>query len=179
MTPSDRQLTGLAGELGEALRSTGATVASVESCTGGWIARSLTDVPGSSEWFGWGWVTYSNEAKRELVGVPGEVLEAHGAVSAETVLAMARAGRRQSGAEYAMAVSGIAGPDGGTPDKPVGTVWFAWDGPGVESGPDAPGIAERQRFAGDREAIRRQAVAHALQGLLDLVSSGPGKRSVP
>ena len=177
MTPSDAQLTNLARELGEALRGRGANVACVESCTGGWIAKTLTDVPGSSAWFGWGWVTYANDAKRQLVGVPEAILASHGAVSEAAVAAMARAGRILSGAEFAVAVSGVAGPDGGTPEKPVGTVWFGWDVPWdmIDRGtagttdPDVPGITERCVFAGDRESIRRQAVAHALRGLLDLI----------
>ena len=189
MTPSDARLTDLARNLGEALRERGARVACVESCTGGWIAKTLTDIPGSSAWFGWGWVTYANDAKRQLVGVPEAVLGSHGAVSEAAVAAMARAGRVLSGADFAVAVSGIAGPEGGTPEKPVGTVWFGWDGPAdaIDRGTpgtgdrdaadttdiDAPGIADRRVFAGDRESIRRQAVAHALMGMLSLVESGP------
>ena len=179
MTPSDAHLTALAGDLGEALRERGARVACVESCTGGWIAKTLTDVPGSSAWFGWGWVTYANDAKRQLVGVPEAILAAHGAVSEAAVAAMARAGRILSGAEFAVAVSGVAGPDGGTPKKPVGTVWFGWDGPpemiargtSGTTDPNVPGVTAHRVFAGDRDSIRRQAVAHALGGLLSLVGS--------
>lgn len=187
MTPSDAQLTALARDLGEALRDRGTRVACVESCTGGWVAKTLTDVPGSSEWFGWGWVTYANDAKRQLVGVPEAILAAHGAVSEAAVAAMARAGRILSGAEFAVAVSGVAGPDGGTPEKPVGTVWFGWDAPrdmidrdtAGTTDPDVPGITEQRVFAGDRDSIRRQAVAHALRGLLKLIEgqaaeAGPG-----
>ena len=187
MTPTDAQLTALARELGEMLQGRGARVACVESCTGGWIAKTLTDIPGSSEWFGWGWVTYANDAKRQLVGVPEDVLAAHGAVSEAAVAAMARAGRILSGADFAVAVSGIAGPEGGTPEKPVGTVWFGWDGPAdvidrvrpAASDQGVPGITKREVIAGDRESIRRQAVLHALRGLLDLVEghaaeAGPG-----
>ena len=177
MTPSDAQLTDLARNLGEALRERGARVACVESCTGGWIAKTLTDVPGSSEWFGWGWVTYANDAKRQLVGVPEAILDSDGAVSEAAVAAMARAGKVLSGADFAVAVSGIAGPEGGTPEKPVGTVWFGWDGPpgmidrgaAGKTDADVPGVTARRAFAGDRESFRRQAVAHALQGLLELV----------
>lgn len=187
MTPSDAHLTELAREVGEALARNGARVACVESCTGGWIAKALTDVPGSSAWFGWGWVTYANDAKRQLVGVPEAVLAAHGAVSEAAVAAMARAGRVLSGSEFAVAVSGVAGPDGGTPEKPVGTVWFGWDGPpdmidrrsADKTDPDVPGITARRVFAGDRESIRRQAVAQALRGLLELVETDavrPGLR---
>ena len=189
MTPSDAQLTDLARNLGEALRERRARVACVESCTGGWIAKTLTDVPGSSEWFGWGWVTYANDAKRQLVGVPEAILSTHGAVSEAAVAAMARAGRVLSGADFSVAVSGIAGPEGGTPEKPVGTVWFGWAGPAnvIDHGTpgardndasgttvlDVPGITDRRVFAGDRESIRRQAVEHALKGILSLVESGP------
>ncbi len=182
MISPDVQLTSLAGKLGAALRARGACVAIVESCTGGWVAKAITDVPGSSEWFGWGWVTYSNEAKLRLVGVPGELLAVHGAVSGEVVEAMARGARHLSGAEFAVAVSGVAGPGGGTTRTPVGTVWFAWAGPwdarqddlagraddgALESAARrAPGMIGRRVFCGDREAIRRQTVAHALTGLL-------------
>ena len=183
MTPTDAQLTVLARDLGEALRDRGARVACVESCTGGWIAKTLTDVPGSSAWFGWGWVTYANDAKRQLVGVPEAILAAHGAVSEAAVAAMARAGRILSGAEFAVAVSGVAGPEGGTPEKPVGTVWFGWDGPpdtidnsaADKTDPDVPGITARRVFDGDRESIRRQAVAHALRGLLEMLESDRDK----
>ena len=179
MTPSDAQLTSLARELGDVLLARGARVACVESCTGGWIAKTLTDVPGSSAWFGWGWVTYANDAKRQLVGVPEAILAAHGAVSEAAVAAMARAGRILSGAQFSAAVSGVAGPDGGTPEKPVGTVWFGWDGPrdmiersaAGTTDPNVPGITACRVFSGDRESIRRQAVAHSLQGLLELVQS--------
>ncbi|MCZ0952331.1 MAG: nicotinamide-nucleotide amidohydrolase family protein [Rhodospirillaceae bacterium] len=187
MAPSDVQLTELASAVGEALARHGAGVACVESCTGGWIAKALTDVPGSSAWFGWGWVTYANDAKRQLVGVPDAILATHGAVSEVAVAAMARAGRILSGADFAVAVSGVAGPDGGTPEKPVGTVWFGWDGPADvidrvrprAGDTSVPGITERRMFAGDRESIRRQAVSHALRGLLDVVEghaarAGPG-----
>ena len=181
MTPSDARLTELARDLGAALLARGARVACVESCTGGWIAKVLTDVPGSSAWFGWGWVTYSNDAKRQLVGVPEAILAARGAVSEAAVAAMARAGRVLSGAEFSVAVSGVAGPGGGTAEKPVGTVWFGWDAPpdvldGATVGttdPDVPGVTARCLFSGDRESIRRQTVAHALRGMLELVGSGP------
>ena len=181
MTLSDTELTALARDLGAALLARRSRVACVESCTGGWIAKVLTDVPGSSAWFGWGWVTYGNDAKRQLVGVPEAILTAHGAVSRAAVAAMARAGQILSGAEFSVAVSGVAGPGGGTEEKPVGTVWFGWDAPpdvldGATVGtadPDLPGVTARRLFSGDREAIRRQTVAHALRGMLELVGSGP------
>ena len=183
MTPTDAQLNALARRLGEVLQDRGARIACVESCTGGWIAKTLTDVPGSSAWFGWGWVTYANDAKRQLVGVPETILTAHGAVSEAAVAAMARAGRILSGAEFAVAVSGVAGPDGGTPEKPVGTVWFGWDGsPDMldrggagRTDPNETGVTARRVFAGDRETIRRQAVAHAVRGLLEMLEGDRGK----
>jgi nicotinamide-nucleotide amidase len=159
MVQSDEQLEGLAERLGEALRARRWRVACAESCTGGWLAKSFTDVPGSSAWFGWGFVTYANEAKTAMLGVPAALIAAHGAVSEPVVRAMAEGARRVSGADFAVAVSGIAGPHGETEAKPVGTVWIAWAGP---SGTHAA----HEVFAGDREAVRRQGVAHALRGLL-------------
>ena len=122
-------------------------MACAESCTGGWISKTLTDVPGSSAWFGWGFVTYADDAKRDALGVPQSVLSAHGAVSEAVVAAMAERARTRAAAEFSVAVSGVAGPDGGTRDKPVGTVWFAWCGSGAAR-------TERCRFDGDREAVR-------------------------
>ncbi len=152
----------LARRVGQALLAAGLTVATAESCTGGWIAKALTDVPGSSSWFGTGLVTYSNAAKTALLGVRGETLERYGAVSEETVRDMATGAIRASRADIAVAVSGIAGPDGGTPQKPVGTVWFAWAMAG-----DRPLVtAECIRFQGDRETVRRRSVCHGLDGVL-------------
>jgi len=162
MSRSDADLYALARALGEALLASGATIATAESCTGGWIAKALTDVPGSSGWFGTGFVSYSNSAKSDLLGVPTGTLAEHGAVSEPTVRAMAAGCIARSGAEFAVAVSGVAGPGGGTVDKPVGTVWFAFAaGAAIE--------AERRQFAGDREAVRRETVAHALDTLIRLV----------
>lgn len=159
MVQTDDQLDSLARELGERLRARGWHVASAESCTGGWLAKSFTDVPGSSAWFGWGFVTYANEAKTAMVGVSPELIAEHGAVSEPVVCAMAEGAREVSGADLAVAVSGIAGPRGERPDKPVGTIWIAWA--------SAAGThAEHSVFAGDRESIRRQSVALALRGLL-------------
>lgn len=159
MVQTDDQLDTLARELGERLRKRGSQVACAESCTGGWVAKSLTDVPGSSAWFGWGFVTYANEAKTAMVGVSPELIAEHGAVSEPVVRAMAEGARRASGADIAVAVSGIAGPHGETPGKPVGTIWIAWTS-------EAGTHAEHNVFAGDREAVRRQSVAQALRGLL-------------
>ncbi len=164
MTPSDRELEALARSLGDTLLRREAWVACAESCTGGWIAKTLTDVPGSSAWFGWGFVTYGNDAKRGLLDVPVDVLREHGAVSEAVVVSMAEGARERSGAAFSVAVSGVAGPNGGTPDKPLGTVWFAWGSPGSM-------LTECCRFTGDRESVRRQAVAQALEGLAKLARS--------
>ena len=161
MTPSDKELETLALKLGRALHVRGWRLAAAESCTGGWIAKALTDVAGSSQWFEGCVVAYSDAAKTELLGVPTDVLTAHGAVSEETVRAMADGARRRFAADLAVAVSGVAGPGGGTPDKPVGTVHFAW---AVPTGVTAAGRV----FAGGREAVRRQTVAVALERLIEL-----------
>jgi nicotinamide-nucleotide amidase len=161
MTPSDKELEALALKLGRALQVRGRRLAAAESCTGGWIAKALTDIAGSSQWFEGGVVAYSNAAKTELLGVPADVLAAHGAVSEETTRAMADGARRRFAADLAVAVSGIAGPGGGTKDKPIGTVHFAWAAPnGV--------VAARRVFAGGRESVRRQTVALALERLIEL-----------
>jgi len=165
MAVTDTELGSLAGELGAALKARGWHVACAESCTGGWIAKTLTDLPGSSAWFGWGYVTYANEAKVRALGVEMELLEEHGAVSEPVVRAMAEGIQRISGAEIAVAVSGVAGPGGGTKERPVGTVWFAWTGP-------AGTRAQVHRFDGDRDTIRHASVARALQGLLALLAAG-------
>jgi nicotinamide-nucleotide amidase len=137
-------------------------LATAESCTGGWIAKALTDVAGSSQWFEGGVVAYSNAAKIELLGVPSVVLNMHGAVSEETVQAMADGARRRFAADLAVAVSGIAGPGGGTQDKPIGTVHFAWAVPNGAT-------AARRIFVGNRESVRRQTVALAFERLVELV----------
>lgn len=131
-----------------------------ESCTGGWIAKALTDLAGSSTWFERGFVTYSNEAKQEMLGVNKSTIEAHGAVSQETVNEMALGALKNSHADYSLSVSGIAGPSGGSEDKPVGLVWFAWAFDGAVI------LSEQQVFSGDRNSVREQAVVHALTELL-------------
>ena len=161
MTGTDAELESLARRLGDALAARGWSAASAESCTGGWIAKAITDVPGSSGWFGAGFVVYSNEAKTALLAVPAELIARHGAVSEAVVVALAERARECAAADVAVAVSGVAGPGGGTAEKPIGTVWFGW------AGPDGT-TAARRRFGGDREGVRRQAVAHALLGLIDL-----------
>jgi len=158
----DIELYGLAEIVGTALRKRGVRLVTVESCTGGWAAAAITDVPGSSEWFECGFVTYSNRAKRELLGVSEATLAQHGAVSEETVRAMAAGALKRSGADLAVAISGIAGPAGGTADKPVGTVWIAW-----LSREGRFSQTKRELLAGDRRHIRRQAVGIALRGILD------------
>jgi nicotinamide-nucleotide amidase len=161
MTPTDEKLAELAQRLGRALEARNLRVATAESCTGGWIAKALTDIPGSSRWLEGGVVGYSNSAKSSLLGVPAGTIAAHGAVSEPVVRAMAEGARARFGVPLTVAVSGVAGPDGGTPDKPVGTVWFAWSN-GRET------TAARERFAGDREAVRRLSVDFALRRLLEL-----------
>jgi nicotinamide-nucleotide amidase len=162
MTPTDRDLEASALKLGRALHVRGWRLAAAESCTGGWIAKVLTDVAGSSQWFDGGVVAYSNAAKTALLGVGSDLLAAHGAVSEEAVCAMAEGARSRFATELAVAVSGIAGPGGGTADKPVGTVHFAWAAPSGTT-------AARRIFAGSRESVRRQTVALALERLVDLV----------
>ncbi len=164
MMHSDEKLKGLAGALGEVLGERGEFVATAESCTGGWLAKVLTDVAGSSRWFSHGLVTYGDGAKTQLLDVPPALLEGEGAVSEATVRAMAAGVRSLARADYGVAISGIAGPDGGSVDKPVGTVWFAWAGPGGTR------VARRQ-FAGDRQAVRRASVACALEGLLAMTGA--------
>lgn len=153
-----------ATRLGELLLERGWTVTTAESCTGGWIAKVLTDVAGSSQWFARGYVTYSNEAKFEMLGVPAADLETQGAVSERVVASMVAGASLGANSDCAVAVSGVAGPGGGTPDKPVGTVWFAWlAGDRV--------VTRVANFDGDREAVRRQSVAVALEGLIGVISN--------
>lgn len=156
----DRRLHELAERLSKRLLVEGARCALVESCTGGWVAKVLTDIPGSSDWFECGWVAYSNAAKRQM-GVSTEALR-HGAVSEPVVREMVRGALEQSSADCAAAISGIAGPGGGSIDKPAGTVCFAW---GTRDGRLE---CTTRRLAGDREAVRRKAVEIALEGLLDI-----------
>ena len=145
------------------LGASGDRLVTAESCTGGWVAKACTDLPGSSGWFLGGVVAYSNALKAALLGVPENTLDRHGAVSEPVVRAMAAGALARLGGTVAVAVSGIAGPDGSTPDKPLGTVWFAW---ARLSGGRVEISAERARFDGDREAVRRQAVLRALDGVI-------------
>lgn len=155
-------ITELSARLGAALQARGTQVTTAESCTGGGIAEAITRIAGSSLWFEAGYVTYSNAQKTAMLQVSQELLQTHGAVSLPVVQAMVQGARRHSGARYAVAVSGIAGPGGGSAEKPVGTVCFAWgDGQQV--------VSERMQFSGDRETVRRKSVEHALRGLLSLL----------
>ncbi len=156
---SDTDLHALAESLGQRLRANHDHLVTAESCTGGWIAKTVTDIAGSSDWFDCGMAAYSYEAKQALLGVRPQTLETHGAVSRETVIEMVSGALVNSGASVAVAVTGIAVPGGGTEDKPVGTVWIAWKRRGGYP------KAELFHFGGDREAVRRQTVAAALCGL--------------
>ncbi len=164
VTNNDTKLRRLATRVGRQLLARGRSVVTAESCTGGWIAKALTDIAGSSQWFHEGFVTYSNQAKMRRLGVPRSLLEAQGAVSEAAVRAMVKGALARTDVELAVAVSGIAGPGGAVPGKPVGTVWLAW---GVRGKGGIRVSVERRRFRGDREAVRRKTVAVALQGLLD------------
>jgi nicotinamide-nucleotide amidase len=149
----------LSRETGKALKVKGQILATAESCTGGWVAQAITSIAGSSEWFERGYVTYSNAAKREALGVSKKTLARYGAVSEPTARAMARGALKRSRADIALAITGIAGPGGGLPGKPVGTVCFAWvRGRKIRS--------ETKRFRGGRTGVRRQSVVHALRGVL-------------
>jgi nicotinamide-nucleotide amidase len=154
-------LSSLARRVGSRLKERGLKLASAESCTGGWIAQAVTSVAGSSEWFERGFVTYSNEAKKELLGVRASTLARHGAVSEATACEMASGALKHSRAQVAVAVTGVAGPGGGTRRKPVGMVCFAWSL--KRHAPESAVL----RFRGGRESVRRQSVAAALRGLLD------------
>ena len=157
--PADAQLRELASTLGARMVAKQLTLCTAESCTGGWIAKTVTDIAGSSAWFDCGMAAYSYEAKQALLGVRPQTLEVHGAVSRECVVEMVSGALVHSGATIAVAVTGIAGPGGGSPDKPVGTVWIGWKRRG--------GYADAKvfHFEGDRDAVRRQTVAAALRGL--------------
>lgn len=159
-TPVQADLEDLAARVGAALLARGERVATAESCTGGWISQCLTAIPGSSDWFDRGFVTYSNDAKEELLGVSHQLLRTQGAVAEATAAAMAQGALARSRAQWALAVSGIAGPSGGSPDKPVGTVCFGWAGP--------EGLLQvcTLHFPGDREEVRACTVHAALHGLL-------------
>jgi nicotinamide-nucleotide amidase len=163
MAMTSEDLNTLAQEVGRALKKHGLMLATAESCTGGWAAQMITSVAGSSEWFERGFVSYTNLSKREMLGVKTTILSRFGAVSEQTARAMAEGALLHSHAQVAFAITGIAGPSGGTPEKPVGTVCFAWAGKKRDSN------SAKHLFTGDREAVRRQAVVTALQGLLEFI----------
>ncbi len=164
MHKKDEELCELVKTVAEVLSSVEMDLATAESCTGGWVAKVLTDVPGSSLFFDRGFVTYSNQSKHEMLGVKEETLLLHGAVSREIVKEMAKGALELSTASMSLAVSGIAGPTGGTENKPVGTVCFAWMIRG-----DIP-VAETMYYEGDRDSIRRQAVIHCLEGVIKQIN---------
>ena len=153
----------LAEKLGSALSQSEAKVTTAESCTGGGVAHAITAVAGSSTWFDCGFVTYANSAKHRLLGVPEDMLASQGAVSEAVVRSMVAGAAATANADYAVAISGIAGPGGGTDDKPVGTVWFAWQSPAGVS-------AKKYLLSGDRTAVREQAIEISLQELLHQVT---------
>jgi nicotinamide-nucleotide amidase len=161
----DKELYSAAEQLGRALSARGWMLAAAESCTGGWIGQAVTMVPGSSKWFDRGFVTYTNDAKQAMLGVHAETLSRHGAVSEKTVLEMAAGALERSNAAIAVAVSGVAGPDGGSTDKPVGTVWIAWAMRGGKR------RAQRFVFAGDRDSVRRQSVIRAIEALTEAIGA--------
>jgi len=165
LLPSDADLQDLAEQLGQDLKTHHQTLVAAESCTGGWIAKLVTDVAGSSEWFDCGMTAYSYEAKQALLGVRPETLMEHGAVSRETCIEMVSGALIHSGASVAVAVTGIAGPSGGTRDKPVGTVWIGWKRRGGYP------QAEAFHFHGDRDAVRRQSVVAAINGLRKILTA--------
>ena len=160
---NDNKLTLIVEQLAANLLQNNKRLTVAESCTGGWIAKVLTDLAGSSEWFERGFVTYSNEAKQEMLGVLASTLEAQGAVSEEVVKEMALGALKNSHADISLSISGIAGPGGGTEDKPVGLVWFSW------AYQDAVINTEKKIFSGDRNEVREQAVFHALTELVPFI----------
>jgi nicotinamide-nucleotide amidase len=161
---SDEELHQLAIELGEKLRARGWMLATAESCTGGWVGQLITALPGCSHWYERGFITYANAAKVEMLDVPEETLATHGAVSEQTAAAMAAGALKHSHAQATLAISGIAGPGGGTPQKPVGLVCYGW------ALADGTVMSSTCRLDGDREEIRSRAVAAALRGLIDLIA---------
>ena len=166
MAVTENSVRDTARQLGECLKARNMTLAVAESCTGGWIAKLITDLPGSSQWFDAAVVCYSNAAKSRLLAVPAQTIEEFGAVSGDTVLYMTDGLFEKTGADVAVSVSGIAGPEGGSADKPVGTVWLCWGKRGKTS------LAHEYHFEGDREAVRLQTVDAALNAVMDLLGCG-------
>lgn len=179
--PDDLELRALSEEVGSVLLANTLTCATAESCTGGLVAKLLTDIAGSSAWFVGGFVCYSNETKHSMLAVPSEVIEAAGAVSREVVLALSANAVAKTGADVAVALSGVAGPGGGSPQKPVGTVWVGWATSGSAAARQST-VAEQGKhgyqgaiqfvFCGDRDQIRRAAAGRALRGILEIQQSG-------
>ncbi len=165
---TDTQLQELSTQVGAVLMAQDLMLACAESCTGGWVAKSLTDIPGCSRWFERGFVTYTNRAKQEMLGVDASLLDSYGPVNETVVRAMANGALRHSQADVALGISGIAGPGGGTEEHPVGLVWFGWART-TKTG-HLEQLSRQQIFAGDREGVRRQAVGYALQGVLALLN---------
>ena len=163
MAATEKSNLALAQQLGECLKEKGVKLATAESCSGGWIAKVITDLPGSSAWFEGAIVCYSNESKHDLLGVSPRTIEEFGAVSGDTVLAMTDGLFERTVADVVVSVSGIAGPDGGSDDKPVGTVWLCW------GKRDKTSVAKEFYFEGDREAVRLQTVEAALLAVLDIM----------
>lgn len=159
---NNEAIAALSQALVDELRAAGKSVATAESCTGGWISKSLTDIAGSSQCFGYGVVSYANGAKESILGVDPKLLHEHGAVSEAVVREMANGAIKLSGADFAVAVSGVAGPDGGSVEKPVGTLWFGW---ASRHGTRVKLSADKHLLNGDRESIRAQSVILALQGV--------------
>lgn len=183
-------LADLSAQLGQLLKRKGVMLATAESCTGGWVGQAITAVSGSSEWFDRGFITYSNHAKHEMLGVSRDTLERFGAVSEETAREMAVGALFHSRAEVALAITGVAGPNGGSAWTPVGTVCFGWatrthgSPPGTPHGaafvaPHAASSTRKFRFEGDREAVRRQSVLTALHGMLEQVEKLPDAYGPP
>jgi len=168
----DKKLTLLVDHLAQLLVKADKKLTVAESCTGGWVAKVLTDLAGSSDWFERGFVTYSNQAKYEMLGVSELTLETHGAVSQETVTEMATGALKNSHADFSLSISGIAGPGGGSTDKPVGLVWFSWatkDNDGLKTL-----ASEKQIFDGDRESIRFQSVEYVLTEIIKQIEKSTG-----
>ena len=167
--PSDTLITliALATHVGARLKASGETLVTAESCTGGWVAQSVTAVAGSSEWFDRGFVTYSNDAKQQMLGVAPDTLARHGSVSEQTASEMVSGALERSSAGFALSITGVAGPTGGSRAKPVGTVCFGW-----ARRVDGAVRVETRRFEGDREAVRRQSVIHSLQRVIEWLDAG-------
>ena len=163
MAITEEALTELARELGECMVARGLKLACAESCTGGWLSKIITDLPGSSAWFETSIVCYSNDSKTQLLGVPASTLNEHGAVSGETILAMTDGLFEHTSADVAVSISGVAGPDGGTEEKPVGLVWLSW------GKRDKSSYAHPYNFEGDREQVRLQSIESALNSLADIL----------